>query len=248
MCWLTDHRVASQEPSISPNGQKVAFRSFDAQFRPGIYVMKIDGTERQLAVSGGLEYSYPGWSPDGSRLVFQATINELFDIYTARADGTDLRNLTSDIALDTMPVWSPDGKYIAFISDRTFDPNGYVEQGDSFELYVMNADGTHVQRLTTNEKSEVLPAWSPDSRKIAFVYNHNLYIINADGTGLNQITHSSSDYVYSPVWLGNGKEIMHLVYSINTQLETLVSVHLQDTTIHQLAQSILYDDVDAWWP
>lgn len=73
---------------------------------------------------------------------------------------------------------------IAFISDR--DGNQ--------ELYVMNADGSNLKRLTDTEHNEQNPSWSPDGTKIAFVaesdgglplYKH--YVMDADGTGLVEV-------------------------------------------------------------
>jgi Tol biopolymer transport system component len=54
------------------------------------------------------------------------------------ADGSNPRNLTNNAELDITPDWSPDGKYIAFTSKR----------GGSNEIYVMDADGSHVTRIT----------------------------------------------------------------------------------------------------
>ena len=58
------------------------------------------------------------------------------------ADGTAQRNLTRStthpFASDTTPAWSPDGRKIAFVSNR--DRNG--------EIYVMNADGSGLRKLT----------------------------------------------------------------------------------------------------
>jgi TolB protein len=58
--------------------------------------------------------------------------------------------LTDNPAWDGKPAWSPDGTKIAFVSDR--DGNG--------DIYVMNADGSNVIRLT-NEGYNFEPSWSP---------------------------------------------------------------------------------------
>jgi uncharacterized delta-60 repeat protein len=81
---------------------------------------------------------------------------------------------------------------IAFTSDR--DSN--------LEIYVMNNDGTNQVRLTNSLSADLLPSFSPDGRKIAFVsreynipFNTNIKIMNADGTNqtvLTSITLSSS--------------------------------------------------------
>ena len=56
------------------------------------------------------------------------------------------------------PAWSPDGTKIAFASDRD----------GTFFIYVMNADGSNIERLSTGTAVEHDPTWSPDGRFIAF--------------------------------------------------------------------------------
>lgn len=56
------------------------------------------------------------------------------------ADGSDQTRLTDNPALDALPSWSPNSQQIVFVSDR-------IQKGRR-QLYVMNADGSHVRRLT----------------------------------------------------------------------------------------------------
>jgi hypothetical protein len=73
--------------------------------------------------------------------------------------GRNPRTLPGQIATDSPAVWSPDGGKIAFA--RRSDTGG-------LDLYVMNADGSNVQRLTTNGANNHNPSWSPDGRQIAY--------------------------------------------------------------------------------
>jgi len=54
--------------------------------------------------------------------------------------------------------WSPDGTRISFVSSR----------GGNFDLYVMNADGTNVQRITDHPANDFDPIWMPDGQSLVF--------------------------------------------------------------------------------
>ncbi|HEV7451875.1 MAG TPA: hypothetical protein VGO16_10900 [Pseudonocardiaceae bacterium] len=93
------------------------------------------------------------------------------------------------------PVVSPSEGKIVFQSGR--DGNN--------EIYLMNADGSGVTRLTNNPASDTQPALSPDGARIAFTSNRDgnneIYVMNADGTGLTRLTNnpaSDSQPVFSP--------------------------------------------------
>lgn len=89
---------------------------------------------------------------------------------------------------------------IAFQSDRD----------GSLEIYVMNADGTAVSRLTNNSAVDVFPAWSPDGDQIAFTSDRegfpDIYLVNPDGTDLRRLTNSPSSDVM-PAWSYDGNQI-----------------------------------------
>src|SRR5213076_3227957 len=66
-----------------------------------------------------------------------------------------------------------------FYSDR---------DGSDFAIYVMNANGSGVVRLTSTTVHHELPAWSPDGQYIAFDSDADLHMMKADGTGLRRLT------------------------------------------------------------
>ncbi|HEY8225871.1 MAG TPA: hypothetical protein VIG25_11365 [Pyrinomonadaceae bacterium] len=113
-------------------------------------------------------------------------------ICTIRADGSDFHRLTntqetSKPVTDKNPVWSPDGNRIAFLSNRNRDDN-------DFDIYVINADGSNIRRITHTPRSSskhigtIPPHWSTDSKRLAYIEGTtagkpvNFWVVNADGS------------------------------------------------------------------
>lgn len=136
------------------------------------------------------------WSPDGSRVVFQAywkvsTSNgSQSALFVVNADGTGLHRITPfGLGARHGADWSPDGRLIAF---ATRFHNAHPQ------IWVVHPDGTGLREVTqpTHGDISVGPVWSPDSTKLVFTSLHpeinggqaNLWIVNADGTGLFQLT------------------------------------------------------------
>ena len=104
---------------------------------------------------------------------------------------------TPPVAPPRFDVVQSAGGRIAFVSNR--DGNN--------EIYVMNADGTGLTRLTNDPASDLYPAWSPDGTRLAFTStrdgHNNIYVMNADGTGVTQLTTSTGSVgSQAPAWCG----------------------------------------------
>jgi Tol biopolymer transport system component len=193
---LTNDLAIDQDPMWSPDGQWIAFVSSRRQHW-GIYVMDSDGSHVQgVYESGYHRFHDPVWSPDGQKIAFswEGDFFEPDGIYIQDLRHHQLTKLTTFNA--AVPVWSPDGKQIAFVTSQ---------RDGNYEIYVINADGTNLRRLTYNPYFDGLPSWSPDSRQIAFVSagdrlqsSFDIYVMDADGTNVNQLTHFGN--ASSPVW------------------------------------------------
>lgn len=88
-------------------------------------------------------------SPDGKSIAFTYK----GDVYSVPSQGGEARQLTSNEAFDSKPIWTPDGKRIAFRSDRE----------GSDDIFIMNANGGGVKRLTTSSVAEQPLAFLNDS-------------------------------------------------------------------------------------
>jgi tricorn protease len=116
---------------------------------------------------------YPALSPDGKLVAFEYW----GDIWTAPTDGGEpARRLTDHMAWDYLPRVSPDGARIAFVSERSGNP----------DIWVVPAAGGAAQQVTSFSGGDVLCNWTPDGKELIFESNRglwstDLYCTAADG-------------------------------------------------------------------
>ena len=181
------------EPSVSPDGSKVAFartRTQDDSLLfddPEIYVMDSDGTNAMRVTNNQTTDFNPVFSPDGSKLAFTSEREGNSEIYVMDSDGTDQTRLTSSPeANEFWPVFSPDGDKIAFTRISGSD------QSPMADIYIMSADGTDQARLTDSSAYDAQPAFSPSGNRIAFTSDRDgdleIYTMDSDGTNLTRLT------------------------------------------------------------
>lgn len=137
---------------------------------------------------------------------------------------------------------SPSNGQIVFSSDR--DGN--------MEIYVMRPDGSHVRRLTFDDRSDQYPDWSPDGTKIAFSSYRNgpsdIYIINEDGTGLVNLTLDPSVGDRYPAWSPDGTKIAFSRYTGNGADVYTISADGTDLTRIIDGNNTMFNLYPTWSP
>jgi Tol biopolymer transport system component len=198
---------ASFGKNVSGSTQRILFES-TRDGNPEVYSIRPDGTgETRLTNDAGTDQDAV-WSPDGKQIAFRSTRdNPLGEIYVMNADGTEVVRLTNGSGFNGEPSWSKDGRQIVFTSTRDA-VNPAIFTADDQDLYVMNADGSGVIRLTDNNTNDQSPVFSPDGRSIAFTSERDhsgtlisgeLYLMNADGTNVTRLTFQDGR-VNHPSW------------------------------------------------
>jgi TolB protein len=79
---------------------------------------------------------------------------------------------------------------------------------DNYEIYRMDADGSHQQQLTSSPWIDSSPSWSPDGSQIAFVGTQAIQVMDADGSNQRRLTHNAIDL--APSWSPDGQHILFM--------------------------------------
>jgi len=210
---LTPSSHYAYDGAFSPDGQWIAFRRVETLKPPWfrgnleIFAIRTDGSEERNLTRSPNEEENPSYSSDGSKIVYQAWLNDTnnYEIFVMESDGSRQRNLTRSNAHEIAPAFSPDGSMIAF--QRLVD--------DRLQLYVMASDGSDPRHLdgasaaAASEDKDSDAVWkyatnfSPDGKQIAFTGmargDREIFIVNSDGTGLRRVTNHRGDDLH-PVW------------------------------------------------
>ena len=181
----------------------------------------------------------------GERKSYAWDYDEYYDIYETDLEGNNIKNLTNAMGYDAEASWSPDGKYIAFASNRRAYTDELTEDetelfkkdpASMIDIYIMNADGSNVKRLTHTTSYDGGPFFSPDGKRIVWRrFSPNgreaeVFTMNIDGSDQKQITnlkalswapfyHPSNEYIIFSTNLHGHRNFELYIVDVNGEKE-----------------------------
>jgi len=200
---------APVEPAAGA-GQGIVFGDGTGE-ETDLFVVQADGSGlRRLTHDGGSGAA--SWSPDGSKIVFaRYEQTQTSDLFVMNPLGSEVTRLTETPGISEAEArWSPDGSKIAF------EASGIGQDG----VYVMDANGSNVVRLTAPEMDSSSPDWSPDGSQLVFDVTPTptategpggiieIWIMDADGGDPHPIVGDGASGNYEPRWSPGGDLIV----------------------------------------
>lgn len=183
---LTKSDGYDAEGTLSYDGKKMIYCSVkDGDL--DLYVMDL-ASGKEIKVTNSLGYDGGAWfSPDGKKIVWRAsrptTAEEVaeyksllkegmvaptqMEVWIANADGSDAKQITHLGQANWAPNFTPDGKHIIFCSNHEY------KRGFPFNMYLIDLEGNHLEKVSRDKGFDAFPMFSPDGKRIMFSSNRN---------------------------------------------------------------------------
>jgi TolB protein len=192
-----------------------------------LYTSKPDGTDiKKLTDTKGYD-AEATISPDGKKIIFTSERSGDLELYSMDIDGKNIKQLTDAVGYDGGAFYSPDSKMIVY---RRSTPKTEAEVArykgllarhlivpTTFEIWVMNADGSNKRQITDLASGSFAPYFTPDGKRIIFCTNFfatdprkrnfDLALIDLDGKNLERVTFNET-FAGFPMFSPDGKKLV----------------------------------------
>jgi Tol biopolymer transport system component len=228
---------------------RIAYMRQDAAGHWQVWVAGSRLTGARKLTAGPADSTTPVWSPDGTKLTFDSSRTDpdpndpsaVNDVFTMTPDGSKVTKLTDSVGISANAAWSPDGSLIAIEADRG-DPD--TSQG----IYVMNADGTGLRRVTVRPRGyqeDSAPRFSPDGSRLVFTRYRGsgasekaaLYTVRLDGTGLSRIT-TFAIHAGDADWSPDGRRIVFEAYPSSSSYVDIYVIGADGRNLRNLTHNV----------
>lgn len=185
---LTNDDSGNYDPSFSPDGAKIVFKSTRYDGYGDIHMMNADGTN-QINITPELKETEE-WDPvfdtTGQKIYFVSRLAKTHDsdeIFMMNTDGTNIVRLTNNTYADWYPSINPQNGNLTYISKKT--------RGSSDDIFIANPDGQSRVDITNILGNDNDPHWNEEGNLIIFINDHegdyDMYMVKDDGTRIRKI-------------------------------------------------------------
>jgi TolB protein len=195
---LSNRRGNNTGPSYSPDGSQIALAmTFLEPGNSELFLLDLKSKSVTRLTSSEGQDVEPTWSPDGRYIAFSSNRTGRPVIYRMGSDGSNPIRITptQGVVYYSSPTWSPRNNKIAFA--------GWKEGDRCFDIFIMNPDGSTIERLTKGQGCNEDPNFSPEGNFLTFSSNRtgarNIYAMNIDGTFVKRLTFGLGNCT-SPKW------------------------------------------------
>jgi serine/threonine protein kinase len=194
---ITTQPAHGQDFTPVPVGRQIGFLRLLPDGTTRIFAVNRDGSGLRQLTPGPRDGEF-GASPDGDRLAYVSiTSKGGKDIFLLDLASGEITQLTHTPTLYQSGIaFSPDGRRIAFTR---------IDPGQLEAIFVMNADGTGVTRLSQGGHYDFLPRWSPDGKRIGFTSardgSFGVYTMAADGSDVVDLSQTPLQHELLWGWL-----------------------------------------------
>src|SRR5437763_7971163 len=247
---LTQRRSSGRvflAPALTPDGKSIAFFGDQGGFFIDLWLADAEsGRVKRRLVKSTLNNNYESlrfinsagsFSPDGKFFAIAAKRKDRDDlvILDVKKD-EEVRRIRIPLNGLTTPAWSPDGKRLVF--------TGY--DGGLSDLFIVNADGSNLHRLTNDKYADLEPSWSPDGKTIAFVTDRGpatdfealkfgtlrIALLHLDNGSIDILRNMDQGKNINPAWAPDGRSLAFV--SDRNGISNIFLYELSDGKIYQL--------------
>lgn len=242
---LTTDGGFKQRPVWSPVDSQLCFAGHEGS-KILLWLLDAQTRKRRRLTSREFPEYDASWSPDGKQLVFcavsQSGTQGNLDLSTVSLEKPDPKHLIGDsgtLSHEESPAWSPDGKQIAFTSTR--DGNQ--------EIYLIDASGQNLRRITQDPGLDAHPTWTPDGRQLLFATNRwgdfEIARVDIQGENVERLTTSRGMDDY-PISSPDGLWIAFMSNRLG-HYEIFI-VPIAGGPVQNVSQDAGVDNFPAWTP
>src|SRR3989449_1080846 len=234
-------------PALTPDGKSIAFFGDQGGFFIDLWLADAEtGRVSRRLVRSTMNNNYESlrfinsagsFSPDGRYFAIAAKRKDRDDlvILDVKKD-KEVRRIRVPLNGLTTPSWSPDGKRLVF--------TGY--DGGLSDLFIVNADGTNLHRLTNDKYADLEPSWSPDGKTIAFVTDRSpatdfealrfgklrIALLHLDNGSIDILRNMDQGKNINPAWAPDGRSLAFV--SDRNGISNIFLYELSDGKVYQL--------------